>query len=151
MNLFVKNKKNNLEVFNDIKDYTTLPTVAHMMVLNPIDYIDSIIKFVDIFLFHYESEGLKKDIIKKVRNYNKEVGIVINPDTKLKESTPYLPNLDYVLIMSVYPGWSGQKFIPDSVNKVKELTKYKSENSFEIMVDGGITIENSKKLTKPCG
>ena len=143
---FVNNINLNLEAFRILKECTDIPVVAHLMVLNPFDYIEQIIDVIDIFLFHFEANGDKLDIIKKIKKNHKSVGIVLNPDTKISEILPYLDLIDIILVMSVHPGRSGQKFIPEVINKVNELADYKKEFNFEIAVDGGINCENAKFL-----
>ena len=143
---FVNNTNLNLEAFRILKEYTKIPIVAHLMVLNPLDYIEKIIKFIDIFLFHFESDGDKLTIINKIKKYGKEVGIVLNPDTGLSEIIPYFNVLDYILLMSVYPGWSGQKFIPETIKKVNKLAEYREKYNFKIIVDGGVNCENAREL-----
>ena len=143
---FVNNTNLNLEAFRILKEYTKIPIIAHLMVINPFDYIEKIIKFIDIFLFHIESDGDKLNIINKIKKYDKEVGIVLNPDTGLSEIIPYFSVLDYVLLLSVNPGWSGQKFIPETVKKVNKLAEYRKKYNFKIIVDGGINCENARDL-----
>jgi len=143
---FVNNKHDNLECFKLLKDYTKIPVIAHLMVIDPYNYIDKIIDYIDIFEFHYEAEGNKQAIISKVKENNKKVGIIINPDTTIAEIVPFLKDIDLVLVMSVVPGWSGQKFIPNTIDRVNELAKYKEQYDFEIEVDGGVNLENAKKL-----
>lgn len=136
----------NLDVFRILNENYNLPIIAHMMVINPSDYIDKIIEYIDIFTFHYEIEGDKKAIIYEIKSKNKKVGLAINPDTKISEIIPYLDIIDLVLVMSVHPGESGQKFIPYSIEKVNQLLKLKKEHDFIIEIDGGINLKNAKKL-----
>jgi len=143
---FVNNISNNLDVFKIVKENYTTPIIAHLMVANPLDLIDKIIHYVDVFLFHFEIEGDKQIIIDQVKKFNKKVGIAINPDTKISEIVPFLDKVDLVLVMSVYPGRSGQKFIIEVIEKVEYLAEYKGKCKFEIDVDGGINLENAKKL-----
>ncbi len=143
---FVNNTNLNLEAFRILKEYTKIPIIAHLMVINPFDFIEKIIKFIDIFLFHFESDGDKLTIINKIKKYDKEVGIVLNPDTGLSEIIPYFSVLDYVLLLSVNPGWSGQKFIPETIKKVNKLAEYREKYNFKIIVDGGINCENAREL-----
>lgn len=143
---FVNNTNLNLEAFRILKEYTKIPIIAHLMVINPFDFIEKIIKFIDIFLFHFESDGDKLTIINKIKKYDKEVGIVLNPDTGLSEIIPYFSVLDYVLLLSVNPGWSGQKFIPETINKVNKLAEYRKKYNFKIIVDGGVNCENARDL-----
>lgn len=143
---FVNNTNNNLDVFRLLKDKYNIPIIAHLMVNNPKVYIDKIIEFVDFFIFHFESEGDKEDIIKRVHNYNKSVGIAINPDTEISKIIPFLNSIDIILVMSVNPGWSGQKFIPKMIDKVNKLAKYKKKYNFEIDIDGGVNLVHAKEL-----
>lgn len=135
-----------LDLFRILKERYDIPIIAHMMVLKPENYIDDIIEHVDIFTFHHEINGDKNVIINEIKRRNKLVGIAISPDTNILNIVPYLNLIDLVLIMSVYPGESGQKFINDSIEKVKILTPYKKKYNFLIDIDGGINIENAKGL-----
>ena len=143
---FVKPINMNLNVIQTIKEKFNYPIIAHLMVVNPIDWIDKIINFVDFFLFHYEIEEDKLKIVNEVRNRKKFVGIVINPETPISYLKDYLHKIDLVLILGVNPGYSGQLFIPETINKVNELANYKKSNDFQIDVDGGVNINNAKKL-----
>ncbi len=136
----------NLEVFRTLHDKYDLPIIAHMMVVNPSDFIEQIIEFVDIFTFHKEIEGNIDAIIRKVKNKNKKVGLAINPNTDISEILSYLGSIDLVLVMSVNPGGSGQKFIPNSVEKVNHLREYKKKYKFLIDIDGGINLKNASEL-----
>ena len=119
-----------------------------MMVVNPYYYIKEIIDFINIFTFHFEINQDKNEIIREIREKNKGVGIALNPDTDVFKIVPYLNLIDMVLIMSVYPGGSGQKFIPESIEKVRKLKKLKEKYNFLIDIDGGININNAKKPTR---
>jgi len=143
---FVNNFNLNLSVFKILNFFFEYPIVAHLMVSNPIDYVKKIINFIDVILFHYESEGNIEEIINKVKDYNKKVGIVINPNTEISNIISYLNKIDYVLVMAVNPGWSGQKFIPATIDKVNKIAQYKKKFKFEIIVDGGINLDNAIKL-----
>ena len=136
----------NLEVFRILHERYDLPIIAHMMVINPSEFIEQIIEFVDIFTFHKEIEGDIYAIIKKIKKKNKKVGIAINPDTDITEILPFLGSIDLVLVMSVNPGGSGQKFIPNSVEKVNQLREYKKKYNFVIDIDGGINLKNAPEL-----
>lgn len=143
---FVNNLNLNLESFKILKNYTSIPILAHLMVINPFDYIEQIIDYTDGILFHFESNGDKLSIINKIKKKNKQVGIALNPETEIMEIVPYLDLINNVLIMSVNPGWSGQKFIPQSVQKVNQLAGFKKKHNFIIIIDGGIDCENAKQL-----
>lgn len=145
---FVENKQCNLNIFKILKKNYHIPIIVHLMVKNPIEYIEKIIEFIDIFVFHYEFEGNIEDVINKIKKYKKKVGIALNPNTAIKKIIPYLNKIDLVLIMSVYPGWSGQEFILETPDKVNLLIAYRHQNKlkFQIDVDGGINPENAKLL-----
>ena len=143
---FVNNTNNNLSVFKTLKETYEIPIIAHLMVINPFDYIKKIVNFIDIFIFHFEINSDKVNIIEEVRKENKRVGFAINPETHISEIIPFLEKIDLVLIMSVNPGWSGQKFIPNTIKKVNRLAKYKKKHNFMIDVDGGINPTNAKLL-----
>ncbi len=136
----------NLDVFRILNETYQTPIIAHMMVTNPSYYIEEIIEYVKIFTFHFEIEQDINEIIDEIKIKKKGVGIAINPDTDLMKIVPYLGLIDLVLVMSVYPGGSGQKFIPQSIEKVKNLQKLKEKYKFLIDIDGGININNAKKL-----
>lgn len=146
--IFVDNTNNNLNVLRVLKQKYKTPIIAHLMVINPFDYIKKIIDFIDIFLFHFEINGNKNKIIQEIRKKDKKVGIAINPDTAISEIIPYLETIDLVLIMSVNPGWSGQNFIPKTIKKINKLAEYKKKHNFMIDVDGGINPSNAKFLKK---
>ena len=143
---FVNNTNINLDAFKVLSENYKTPIIAHLMVINTIDYIDKIIDYIDYFLFHFENDEDKLAIIKEVKAKNKKVGIAINPDTKISEIVPYLDKIDIVLVMSVFPGWSGQKFIEKTIEKINTLAEYKNKFNFKIDVDGGINLENAKML-----
>ena len=136
----------NLDVFRILYEIYNIPIIAHLMVNNPFDYIDKIIDYVQIFTFHYEIMGDKKALINELKNRKKKVGLAIDPDTTIAEITPYLDLVDLVLVMSVYPGGSGQKFIPHSIEKVNQLAILKKKHAFIVEIDGGINIKNANQL-----
>ena len=143
---FVNNTNNNLNVFRILKETYEIPIIAHLMVINPFDYINKIVNFIDIFLFHFEINNKKTEILEEIKKNGKKVGFAINPDTDISKIIPYIEKLDIVLIMSVNPGWSGQKFIPKTINRVNILAEFKKKHNFMIDVDGGINPSNAKLL-----
>ncbi len=144
--VFVNILNKNLNVFRVIEKKYKKPIIAHLMVKNPLEYIDKIFEFIDIFVFHIESEGDKDIIIEKVKNRNRKVGVALNPDTPITKILSFLDKIDLVLIMSVHPGWSGQEFMKEALEKVNILLTFKQENklNFLIDIDGGINPENAK-------
>ncbi|MHA1284521.1 MAG: ribulose-phosphate 3-epimerase [Promethearchaeota archaeon] len=143
---FVNNINLNLNAFKLLKQRYDIPIVAHLMVINPLEYLSKIADFIELFLFHVEIEQNIDEIINQVKKRDLKVGLVINPPTKIEKIIPYLPKINSVLVMSVNPGWSGQEFIPEVVEKVNSLVNYKNQFDFEIMVDGGINLNNAKLL-----
>lgn len=130
-----------------IIDATELPIHLHLMVDNPEKWIDRVdLREQDFFIFHHEVVGSTELVNLKDKKY--KIGIAINPDTKIESIFPYLDQLDYVLLMSVQPGFSGQKFIPEVLEKVKPLVDIrKSKNlKFLIGMDGGIGLSNIEML-----
>lgn len=144
--IFVNNECNNLDVFQKIKKTYNVPLIAHLMVINPFEYIEKVINHTDIFLFHFEVDNEKNVIINEIKKYNKKVGLAINPETNINEIIPYLEVIDLILVMSVNPGWSGQKFLINSIEKVNYLAQYKKKYNFFIDIDGGINLTNAKLL-----
>ena len=136
----------NIDVFRILHENFSIPIIAHMMVSDPSNYIDKIIDYIHIFTFHYEIKGDKKTLINELKNRNKKVGLAIDPNTKITEITPYLDLIDLVLVMSVYPGESGQKFIPNSIEKLEVLAKLKKNYDFIVDIDGGINLINANQL-----
>ncbi|MFX1325879.1 MAG: ribulose-phosphate 3-epimerase, partial [Promethearchaeota archaeon] len=143
---FVEPINLNLNLFKLLRNYFDIPIIAHLMVENPILFIDKLVNYVEYFVFHYECDDDLNTVIEKVREKNTMVGIAINPPTNISKIIPYLNLIDLVLVMTVHPGWSGQKFIPELVEKINHLAVYKQKYEFHIDVDGGVNLENAKKL-----
>lgn len=140
------------EYCNNIKQISNIPLDVHLMVEDVKSYIDSYIPFEpNIITFHIEACKEKREVlelIKYIKDNNIKVGISIKPNTKIEEVIEYLPLIHLVLVMTVEPGFGGQKLIPETINKVKQLNEYIEENNIDIdiEVDGGINLENKEKL-----
>ena len=146
---FVPNLTIGPPVIKNLRKYTKIPFDVHLMI-SPVhkyikDYADA---GADIITIHPEATDSLEDSIKEIRNYKKKVGVSLNPDTKLEVIEKNLDKIDLVLIMSVHPGFGGQKFISDVLNKIKDLSNIKKERKleFDIEVDGGINFSNSKDV-----
>ena len=102
----------------------------------------------DIITIHPEATENLKDSIDLIKNLGKKVGISLNPDTPIDKIVKYLNEINLVLVMTVYPGFGGQKFISKILDKIKNLKKIKNEKkfNFKIEVDGGINFENNKQV-----
>ena len=110
---------------------------AHLMIENPEQWIEDNWRKVDMILVHYESCKDPEGIIKNVKKKGKQIGFVLNPETPIQELSPFLNNIDQVLIMTVKPGFYGSPFIPEMLEKISTLRFMKPELNIE--VDGGIT------------
>ncbi len=145
--IFVSNKKFTIEEINKISLITKKPLDVHLMVSDPLKYINNIKNFSNInnITFHIEINQDISKIISTIKKLNIKCGIAINPSTQIDKIIPYLKNIDIVLIMSVNPGYGGQEFI-DITRKIKEISKYNKQNSFIIEVDGGINNLNIKRI-----
>jgi ribulose-phosphate 3-epimerase len=145
---FVQNKQNNLEIFKTLKKNYDMLIIGHFMVKDPLIYLDKVIEYIDIFVFHYESGGDTEVVINKIKNLDKKAGIAVNPYTSIPNIIPYLNKIDVVLIMAVNPGYSGQEFISGTPDKINLLFDYRIKNNlnFEIDVDGGVNPENAKLI-----
>jgi len=143
---FVPNLTIGPTVIKSLRKYTNLPFDVHLMI-DPVhryikDYSDA---GADIITFHPEATENVLETINLIKSLNKKVGISLNPKTEIKVAKEYLDKIDLVLIMSVYPGFGGQKFIDDVVQKIKDLDKIREESNlnFKIEIDGGINFKTS--------
>ena len=146
---FVPNITIGPDVIKKLRKYTKLPFDVHLMISPVHKYIkDFAMAGSDIITIHPEATNDLKESIFLIKELNKKVGISLNPNTKINTIETYLNNIDLVLIMSVFPGFGGQKFIPETIKKIKDLKKIKDKNnySFDIEVDGGVNFSNSKDI-----
>ncbi|MDE6656033.1 MAG: ribulose-phosphate 3-epimerase [Anaeroplasmataceae bacterium] len=122
---------------------------THLMISNPMKYIQSFVEAgSDYITFHLEAVDNALEVIDYIHSLGVKAGISIKPNTKVEDLLPYLPNLDLVLIMSVEPGFGGQKFLESSIEKVKQLKQWKEEKGYVylISIDGGINDLTLKKV-----
>jgi|TARA_X000001036_G_scaffold355252_1_gene337049 ribulose-phosphate 3-epimerase len=144
---FVPNLTIGPPIIKALRQYTTIPFDVHLMI-SPVhkyikDYADA---GANIITIHPEAtEDLKKSI-QYIKSLNKRVGVSLNPETKINLITDLLNEIDLVLVMSVNPGFGGQKFMPEVLEKIKELKKIKDKKNikFDIEIDGGIDFDNNK-------
>ena len=144
---FVPNLTIGPPVIKSLRKYTSLPFDVHLMI-DPVhkyikDYSDA---GADIITFHPEATENITETINLIKSLNKKVGISLNPNTEIKAAEEHLDKVYLILIMSVYPGFGGQKFISDVVQKIKDLDQIRNERklNFKIEIDGGINFETSK-------
>jgi len=144
---FVPNITIGPDVINKLRKYTKLPFDVHLMISPVHDFIKNFADAgADIITIHPEATNDLVSSIKKIKSYNKKAGVSLNPQTSVNKVLPVLNLIDLVLVMSVNPGFGGQKFMPEMLEKVKILRKEIDTKKFkaQIEIDGGINFENSK-------
>ena len=145
---FVPNITIGVPVVKSLKRITDLPLDVHLMIENTDKYVEPFAKAgADILTFHYESVQDVDNVIDMIRSFGVKVGISIKPKTSEEVLLPFLNNVDMVLIMTVEPGFGGQKFIQDCAEKIKFI-KMHGPNDLIIQVDGGINDRTAKICTQ---
>ena len=134
-------------IIKDISKITNLHLETHLMITDPHNFFDEYIDAgSDTLIFHQEaSNDIERDLT-YIKSKGVKAGIAINPDTPTCTIKPYFSLIDYILIMSVYPGSGGQSFIEDTLIKMKDLSSYKNNNDFLIGVDGGVNTSTIDKV-----
>ena len=130
-----------------IRGYTNLPFDVHLMITHPQNYIDVFADAgADFITFHIEVDGPIQKVIDQIKKHGIKAGIALRPKTSISAVEPYLADLDLVLPMSVEPGFSGQSFMMNTLEKLDQLQKLIDvvEGDIEIEVDGGITLETAR-------
>ena len=148
--VFVNNITFGLKMLEDIRPLTKLPIDAHLMIVNPEKYVERFAKAgADYITVHYEAckENLKS-VLELIQSTGVKCGAVINPDTPVEKITDVIPLCDIVLVMSVFPGFGGQKFIPSALDKLREIKKIIDAcgKEIELEIDGGVTEENIAEI-----
>ena len=146
---FVPNITIGPPVIKALRNKTSLPFDVHLMISPVHKYIKDFANAgADIITIHPEATPNLQESIDEIKSFKKKVGISLNPDTKIDIVENYLDKVDLILIMSVYPGFGGQKFISDVLEKIKSLKdlKDKKKLNFDIEVDGGINFSNFKSV-----
>ena len=144
---FVPNLTIGPPVIKNLRKYTKLPFDVHLMISPVHKYIENYAEAgADIITIHPEATDNLKESINLIKKFGKKVGVSLNPKTEIKTLIDEIENIDLVLVMSVNPGFGGQKFMPEVLDKIKELKKIKDDGKyhFDIEVDGGINFSNSK-------
>ncbi len=138
---FVPNITFGPNIVEAIRPHTSLPLDVHLMIDNPERYIaDFASAGADYISVQVESTNHIHRAIQMIKDLKVKAGVVLNPGTPVDSIIPVIPEVDFVLVMSVNPGFGGQKFIPYSLNKIKQLDEIRKESGleFEIQVDGGV-------------
>lgn len=145
---FVPNITIGVPVVASIKKVTNLTLDVHLMIENPEKYIEPFAKAgADILTFHYEATNNADILIKKIKSLGVKAGMSIKPKTPADVAFPYLNDLDLLLVMTVEPGFGGQKFMRDCAEKISEI-KSKAPKDLIIQVDGGINAETARICTE---
>ena len=146
---FVPNITIGPPVIKALRGKTSLPFDVHLMISPVHKYIKDFANAgADIITIHPEATPNLQESIDEIKSFKKKIGISLNPDTKIDVVEDYLDKVDLILIMSVYPGFGGQKFISDVLEKIKSLKSLKDKKklNFDIEVDGGINFSNFKSV-----
>jgi len=146
---FVPNLTIGAPVVKAIKPITSIPLDVHLMIDNPAKYVkDFALAGSDIITFHYEATKEKTfEVINIIKSYGIKVGLSIKPNTSVNEIKPYLDLVDLILVMTVEPGFGGQKFMKDCADKIIEIRAY-TDKDLIIEVDGGINAETAQYCKK---
>jgi ribulose-phosphate 3-epimerase len=146
---FVPNISMGPSIVKSVRDRTSIPFDVHLMI-DPIEpYIEEFIKAgANIISIHPEANDNIEKCIDKIKSHNVKAGLAINPDTEWEVVLPFLDKLDIIVVMSVHPGFGGQKFIPAALEKLKLLRKKidDSHPHIELEIDGGVNFENIESI-----
>ena len=148
---FVPNITLGMPVVKKLRKVTKLPFDVHLMIENPEKYIDEFVNAgADIITVHQEACVHLHRVIQMIKKHGIKAGVALNPMTNVETLKYILPDIDMILIMSVNPGFGGQKFIPQAIKKVQQLRQLINEtgSKAEIEVDGGVTFETGKPLAE---
>ena len=149
---FVDNECLSFELLKEVKKHTLLPLDVHLMINEPLKEVKQFASLgVHNITVHYEAFEWKdvfEKAVKVIREHKAFVGLAVNPKTLISDVVPLLPLVDYVLIMGVYPGKSGQKLLSNTIKKVEELKGVIKKNNYNVVieVDGGVNLDNIKAL-----
>lgn len=147
--IFVPNISFGFKVISDIRDKNDYFFDTHAMINEPIKYIEEFKKAgVDRLTIHYEACENLDETIEEIKNAGMEVGLTFKPATDISLIIPYLDKIDLILVMSVEPGFGGQTFMEDSIEKIKFFRNYIDKNNLDVklQVDGGIKTTNVEKV-----
>ena len=145
---FVPNLTFGPQFISNVRQYSKKTFDVHLMINRVGKFLDDYIKAgSDIITFHLEIDENKNELISKIKTNNIRCGIAIKPASPWEEIKPYLNNIDQIIIMTVEPGFGGQKFMDDQLLKINQLRKYISDNQLhvDLEVDGGVNYETGKK------
>lgn len=149
--MFVPNMSFGPMVFEALRPHTDLVFDCHLMIQEPERYVQQVAEAgADILTVHVEATNHIHRVMQQIKSLGKKAGIVLNPGTSLSVIEPVLNLADLVLVMSVNPGFGGQTFIPESLERIKQLDQWRKERGYqyEIEVDGGVNDETGPQCLK---
>ena len=148
--VFVNNITFGIKMVEDIRKVTSLPLDCHLMIVHPEKYVERFAKAgADIITVHYEAcQDNLKEVLELIKSTGVKCGAVINPDTPVDKIRDVILDCDMVLVMSVFPGFGGQKFIPSALDKLREIRAIIDESGkdIDLEIDGGVTAENVEEI-----
>ena len=148
--VFVNNITFGIKMVEDIRKITKLPLDCHLMIVHPEKYVERFAKAgADIITVHYEAcQDNLEEVLNLIKSTGVKCGAVINPDTPVEKIAKVIPLCDMVLVMSVFPGFGGQKFIPEALDKLRQVKKLIDESGkqIDLEIDGGVTEENVEEI-----
>ena len=148
---FVPNLSLGVPVVESLRKATDLFLDTHLMITDPLRYIEPFAKAgADLLTFHLESNSDPNAVLEKITQCGKRAGLAINPDTPFERVIPYLDRLDLLLVMTIFPGFGGQKLMPETLTKVQQAVAYRAEKGlhYRIEVDGGVNADTAAMVTK---
>ena len=147
--VFCPNITFGIPMIKAIRKYTDLPLDVHLMITHPERYVEKFLDAgADIITFHPESSEDVEGIIDNVHRNGKKVGLVLNPNIPVSEVAKYIDMIDLVMLMGVYPGFSAQKFITDTMYKISDLKTLIGDRDVMIEFDGGVSVDNVAEMER---
>lgn len=147
--LFAPNITFGMPMISALKRKSKLPLDVHLMIVEPERYIDKFISAgSDTIAFHPEASKKPHEVLEKIRSKGIKAGIALNPDVPVRVAEEFLDEIDYILLMGVFPGFGGQKFIPEVMDKIDESKKLIASRDIYVELDGGVTTENIAEMKK---
>lgn len=149
--IFVPNLSMGMPVAKAIRDYTDKVFDVHLMLVDPLRYVESAAKIgADVITVHVESDSDIRTCIRKIREQGCKVGLALSPDTPIEAAEEYLEEIDLLLLMTVYPGFGGQSFLPGSYERIQEAKEriIRRGLDVELEIDGGINWQNVQEVVK---
>ncbi len=147
--VFVPNITFGMPMISAIRPYTQLPLDVHLMIIKPEKYVERFCDAgADYVTFHPEASDHPREALLKIKAKGKKCGLVVNPDKDLSLVADYMDILDMIVLMGVYPGYGGQKYIPETTEKIKLARKLIDDSGRKILLelDGGVTVDNAEEV-----